>query len=112
MPDGNDAQSRIVAQQIAETAITVFAAKHPELFVRKEPEVPQLVKWVVGTVAALGLAAMIGGGTWLVSSVSSMQGTLIRMEERIGSGSVRDSRVDDIERRVRQLEAYHQGGGA
>jgi len=103
-PNGNAAQSRIIAEQVAESAITLFAARHPELFKSKAPEVHPLVKWVVGAVAALGLAAMIGGGTWLVSSVSEMQVTLARMDERMASGSVRDSRVDDLERRVAAIE--------
>lgn len=104
MPDGNDAQTRVIAQQVAKTAITEFYAEHPEL--RQRPvEVPPLVKWVVGTVAALGLAAMIGGGTWLVSTVNEMQVTLARMDERMASGTVKDARFDDLERRVTNLEA-------
>jgi len=81
------------------------------LFKTKPQEAPPLVKWVVGAVSALGLAAIIGGGSWLVSSVSEMQVTLARMDERMASGSVKDARVDDLDRRVRQLESYHLGGG-
>jgi hypothetical protein len=76
----------------------------------ERPETPPLVKWVVGTVAALGLAATIGGGTWLVSSVGEMQVTLARMDERLaGQADGQGARYDDHERRIRTLEGYHGG---
>lgn len=34
---GNSSQTRIVAEQVAESTITLFASKHPELF-RKPKE--------------------------------------------------------------------------
>ena len=113
MPDSNPhtldrAQIQLIMDGAADAAIVRFASKHPEL--AKEPAIHPLVKWVVGAIAALGLAAMIGGGTWLVSSVSQMQITLARVDERMTSGTVKDSRVDDLTRRVTNLERYHEGG--
>jgi exoribonuclease II len=108
MPDsGNAAQTRVVAEQVAEATITRFVAEHPELR-QQHPvvaETPPLIKWVVGAAAALGLAAMIGGGSWLVSSVSQMQVTLARLDERMTTGAVKDARFDDLERRVARNEA-------
>lgn len=76
----------------------------------EKPETPPLVKWVVGTVAAVGLAAFIGGGTWLVSSVAEMRETLARMDERMqGQGTAQNSRDDEQDRRIRSLESYHEG---
>lgn len=101
--DGNEAQTAIIGRQIAKATITEFYAEHPELR-QRQAELHPLIKWVVGVVAALGLAAMVGGGTWLVSSVSQMQVTLAVIDERMASGSVKDARVDDLERRVTNLE--------
>ncbi len=99
---GNAAQTRAIADVVAEATIMKFTSEHPEY--RKEAETPPLVKWVVGAIAAFGSAAIIGLGFWLVTTVSSMQVTLARLDERMAGGSVKDSRVDDLDRRVAALE--------
>lgn len=106
MPEsGNEAQLALIAEQVVRAAIAKLRVENPELITAKEAPLHPLVKWVVGTIAALGLAAIIGGGTWLISSVSAMQITLARLDERMGSGAVKDARFDEIERRVSKNEA-------
>jgi len=109
---GNAEQTRIVAEQVAEATITRFVSQHPELRqATVTAEIPSPLKWAGAIIAGLFTAGTATLAFWLVSTVSEMQVTLARMDERMASGTVRDSRVDGIEARVRQLETYHQGGG-
>ncbi len=108
MTDGNAAQTRVIAEAVAEATITRFVAEHPEV---RKAEIHPLIKWLVGAIAAFGSAALIGLGFWIVTSISSMQVTLARLDERIANGAVKDSRVDDLDRRVTTLESFHRGGG-
>lgn len=104
---GNSAQTRIVAEQVAEAAIVKFAAEHPEF---RKAQVPEMLKWAGGVVGALLTASIMALAFWIVTSISEMQTTLIRLDERIGSGAVKDARFDDLERRVTSLEGYHKQG--
>ena len=102
---GSAAQVRVISEQVAEAVITKFVAEHP-----LQTEIPAPLKWA-GAIAA----AIFSGGTlalvfWLVSSVSQMQVTLARMDERMASGSVKDSRFEELDRRVSKLEAVNQRG--
>ena len=102
---GSAAQIRVVSEQVAEAVITKFVAEHP-----LRTEIPAPLKWA-GAIAA----AVFTGGTlalvfWLVSSVSQMQVTLARLDERMASGSVKDSRFEELDRRVTTLEGFHHGG--
>jgi hypothetical protein len=106
---GDDAQIRRVAEQIAEATLVRLADRVDEKLHLKEPAIHPLVKWLVGAIAGLGSAAIIGGGVWLVSSVSEMQKTLVRLDERMANGAVKDARFDALERRVIVLERYQQG---
>ncbi|MCW1431410.1 hypothetical protein [Novosphingobium sp. JCM 18896] len=109
---GDAAQTRLIVEQVVEASFVTLADRMAERFqpAAKEPPIHPLVKWLVGAIAGLGAAAIIGIGFWLVSSVSGMQQTLARMDERMVSGAVKDGRVDELDRRVTKLEAYHQGG--
>lgn len=111
MPEsGNSAQVRIIADQVAETAITRFAAEHPEI--ARRSEIPPPLKWAGGIAAgilSMGVGAM---AVWLVSTVNDMQVTLARMDERMESSTVnQSSQFDEINRRITRLEAYHAKGG-
>lgn len=112
MPDsGNSAQTRIIAEQVAEATITQFVSAHPELRqAAVVSEIPPVLKWAAGAISALGLAAVIGLGVWLVSSVSTMRETLARMDERqlAATQSQGDWRAD-MERRVSKIEATRIG---
>lgn len=67
-------------------------------------EIPSPLKWAGGIIAALFTAGTATLAFWLVSTVSEMQVTLARMDERMVSGNVRDARVDDLTRRVQRNE--------
>jgi hypothetical protein len=104
MPDslGDAAQVRKIVEQVVEATIVKIEAEHPRA---KEAEIPAPLKWAGGIIAALMVACVSGLGIWLVTTVSEMQVTLARMDERMQSGAIKDGRVDDLERRVRTNEA-------
>ncbi len=106
---GNTVQNRVMATQIARATIAEYVLEHPQS--AKPPELHPLVRWVVGSVAALGTLAITGSAFWMVNSINSMSETLTRLDERILNGAVKDGRYDDIERRVLALEGYHKGDG-
>lgn len=113
MPDslGDAAQVRLIGEQIAKTAIVEFVAEHPE-FARKEAEIPAPLKWAGGILAALFTAGIASLAGWLILSVSEMQVTLARMDERMAlQGDTQTGRMAEMERRIVQLEQYHRSGG-
>lgn len=103
---GNEAQVRVVAEQIADAAVTRFAQRNPDAFREQSArvEIPAPLKWGGGIFAAVLTLATGAGLLWLVSTVNTMQVTLARMDERMTSGAIRDGRVDDLERRVQVNE--------
>lgn len=110
---GNEAQLRLIMDQVAEAAVTnlLLKQKAQQLDQPKEAPVPALVKWLVGAIAGLGSAALVGLGVWLVSSVSEMSNTLARLDERMkGADTAQLARDAGQDERIRRLEAYHQGG--
>lgn len=110
MPDslGDAAQIRLIGKQIAKSAIVEFVAEHPEL-ARREAEIPAPLKWAGGIVAALFTAGIATLAGWLVISVSEMQVTLARMDERMAlQGDTQTGRMTEMERRIVQLEQYHR----
>ncbi len=113
MPDGQlstgDAQQiRIIAEAFAESIVSRFPASPPS----EKMEIPAPMKWAAGIVSALITALVVTGVLWLVSTVNSMQGTLIRIDERqqASAGSL-DSRFAEQDRRILQLESYHRRVG-
>lgn len=99
---GNAAQTRAIAEQVAEATIALFATRHPELQEAKVPPPLKLAAAIVVGILTTGSVALAG---WLVFTVSDMQVTLGRMDERMGNQSA--SQVDryaDLERRVAALE--------
>lgn len=109
MSDGNAEQVRLVAEQVADTAISRFSALHPEIGRAKADLIPAPLKWAAGIIAALFTTGIAGVAFWLVSSVSSMQVTLARMDERqLLQTSNQDAWKADVERRLARLESFHQ----
>lgn len=106
MAIGNAEQTRLIAEQVAKAVIVEFTSQHPEI---QEAKIPAPLKWAGVIVAALFTAGTATLAFWLVSTVSDMQVTLARMDERMVGGTVKDSRVDDLERRVTKLETFEQG---
>lgn len=105
---GDAVQTRLIAEQVAEAVILKYEAEHPR---PKEAPIPPPLKWAATIIAGLFTAGTATLAFWLVSSVSEMQVTLARMDERMTTGSVKDSRFDELERRIVKLEAYHSQGG-
>lgn len=105
---GDMAQIRLMGDAIADAAIVRFQSSHPPHVAKVE--VPAPLKWAGGIVAAMLSLAASAGMIWLVTTVNSMQVTLARMDERMVSGSVKDGRVDEMDRRVTKLESTIYGG--
>ncbi len=100
---GDAAQTRAVAEQVAEAAIDLYTRRHPEIIT---PQIPAPLKWAGGIIAALFTASVAAMAMWLVTSVSEMQVTLARMDERMANSSVNSTaRLDAHEVRLGALEA-------
>lgn len=109
---GDDAQIRLITEQVAEALLVRMAERIDEKLHLKEAAIPAPLKWAGAIIAGLFTAGTAALAFWIVSSVSQMQVTLARMDERIASGAIKDARYDGLERRVGTLERYHQGGGS
>lgn len=99
---GDAAQTRLIAEQVAEAVIMKYESEHPR---PTEAAIPAPLKWAATIIAGLFTAGVAAGVFWLVSSVSEMQVTLARMDERMSTGSVKDSRFEYLDRRVTKNEA-------
>lgn len=106
---GDAAQTRLIAEQVAEAVIVKYTSQHPEI---QEARIPAPLKWAGVVIAGLFTAGTATLAFWFVSTVSGMQVTLARMDERMVSGVVKDNRVDELDRRVAKLETFHQGSSA
>lgn len=108
---GDDAQIRAMLDQMGDAVITRFVAQHPELK-KPEAEIPAPLKWAGGILAALFTAGICGLAFWIVTTLSDVQVTVARMEERMAlQDSNQGGRFAEIERRVANLESFHRGGG-
>lgn len=110
MPDshftaGDAAQMRVIAEAFAESIVS----KYPSATKAEKLEIPPIFKVAGGIITALMTAGVIALVFWLVSTVNTMQQTLVRMDERqqAQTGSL-DSRFGEQERRISQLEGYHR----
>lgn len=106
---GNTVQSRVMATQIARAAIAEYVLEHPT-----KPEASAtsvFLKWGAGILAILVAGGLAASASWVVNSIAEMKDTLTRLDERIQNGAVKDSRYDDLDRRVTTLEGYHKGNG-
>lgn len=98
---GDAAQTRMIAEQVAEAVLVRYASQHPQ---SQEAKIPPPLKWAGAIAAMLFTVGTASLAFWLVSTVSGMQVTLARMDERMVSGTVKDSRVDELDRRLTKLE--------
>ena len=106
----DSAQTRMIAEAVAEATILKVVQEHPELNT-KSADIPPPLKWAGGILAALFTAGITGLAFWIVTTLSDVQVTVARMEERMAlQDSTQDGRFTEIERRVIQLEAYHRSG--
>ena len=109
---GDAAQTRAIAEQVADAAYAKFAQNHPE--VRRGTvvaEIPPPLKWAAVVASAILTVSASAGLIWMVTSVSAMSVTLARMDERMGGYiAAQESRMVQIERRTERLESYHNEG--
>jgi hypothetical protein len=116
LTDGNAAQVRAITDQVAQAAATeaiaAFLKVHPELATPKT-EIPAALKLAGSIVAALLTLAVGSTAVWIISSVSQMQVTLARMDERQqGQTGSLDARFVNLEGRVTKLEAGKEAARA
>lgn len=111
---GDEAQLRKITDPIARAAATIaiseFASQHPELRQGSvTTEIPAPLKWASVIIAGLFTAGTATLAFWLVSTVSEMQVTLARMDERLANQTaVQSEQIKEIEVRVTTLENYHR----
>lgn len=114
---GDEAQIRRITDPIARAAATIaiseFASQHPELRQSSvTTEIPAPLKWASVIIAGLFTAGTATLAFWLVSTVSEMQVTLARMDERLANQTaVQSEQIKEIAGRVTVLESYHRQGG-
>lgn len=103
------AHLRVLAEQAADIALT----KHERPIPQAKVEIPAPMKWAAGIISAVMTAGVIALCLWLVTTVNTMQQTLVRIDERQQNQTVNlDGRFADVDRRIRRLEAAQNVGGA
>jgi hypothetical protein len=103
---GNEAQTRAVAEQVARAAYGVWSTEHPP-----KSDMPAPLKWAAAIISAVMAAGAVAMCIWVVSTLSDLQQTVTRIDERqklVGDSG--DRRFTEIERRVVALEASNQAG--
>lgn len=106
---GNLAQIRLIAEQIAEAVIVKYATEHPSP--PPKPEIPPSLKLAGAVITAFLTAAVIGIGFWIVTTLSEMQVTVARIDERQQSSSGDTTgKFQEIDRRISNLESFHRQG--
>ncbi len=101
--DGNAEQRRMIEDSVAKSMLYRIRDTRPH------QEMPPFVKWFSVAVGALGSAALVGLGIWLVTSVSTMSNTLARMDERqIASAASLADRFERIDERLARLEGQKE----
>lgn len=94
-----------ISEAIAEAAVTKFAMMHPELN-KVKAEIPPPLKWAAGIISGMFVALSGAMVIWLITTVSDMQVTLARMDERqtVQADSQNDWK-NGVETRLTRLEA-------
>lgn len=117
-------QVKIMAQQAAAMALGEVAPQIAQLeraIARLNGAVPDegekvtnpALKWVAGIAAGVTTVIITGAMFWVASSVTDMQQTLARIDERQKAQTeAQDSRFADYDRRITRLERYHGGGAS
>lgn len=102
--NGNAEQVRVIAETVADTAITRFVAQNPP-----RADMPPPLKWAGGIAAVVLGGIFLAGCVWLFSSVSAVQVTLARMDERLEANAAsQEARLAELERRVTAIEAEQE----
>ncbi len=101
MPDGNAAQTRAIIEQALDAAVATYPPK--------AVPVPPPLKWAGIIVAGIMTAGATGLLFWMISSISDMQMTLARMDERqVMNAQNLAERFETIDSRLGRLEAQRE----
>lgn len=82
---GNATQTRMVAEQVGEASSEIAIRKFVERYGEpkgRESSVPPPLKWAAAIVAAIMAACATGLLYWMVSTLSAVQITMVRIDER------------------------------
>jgi hypothetical protein len=102
---GNEVQARVMADQVADAAVAKFAQMYGQPTEPQKMEIPAGLKLAGGVVTALITAAVISLCFWMVTTLSDLQQTVTRIDERQQlTGGATAQRLDKIEERLTQLE--------
>jgi hypothetical protein len=115
-------QVKIMAQQAAALALAEYAPQIGQLeravarlsgaVAEEEGTKNSVLKWMAGPTATVVAGLIMAALLWVASSVTEMQQTLARIDERQKAQSeAQDSRFADYDRRITRLERYHAQGG-
>lgn len=100
---GNDVQIRVISEQIAEAAVRKYALENPPPVTK--PEIPAPLKWIGAIASAVITAGVVACCIWVVSSLSALQQTVTRIDERqLLSGPEVTKRLDKMDERLTRLE--------
>ncbi|MFD1034161.1 hypothetical protein ACFQ15_05800 [Sphingomonas hankookensis] len=106
---GNSAQVRMVAEQVADAAITRFHQQQAPM----KAEIPAPLKWAGALAVAVATAGIVALCLWVVSTLSQLQQTVTRIDERQQiNGPAIGGRLDKIEERLSAVERTGHSKGA
>lgn len=104
---GDQAQTRIIVEQVVDAAIVRFKAKDPDA-----TAIPTLVKWAAGIITAVLTALVTAACIWMAVTLSDLKTKVDTISDRLGDNGVVAQRFQNLEQRVDQLEEdrKHSGG--
>lgn len=113
LTDANTQAVRAVAEQVgiiaAKEAIEQFVAQHPELN-KITAEIPAPLKWAATIIGAVLVLVSGSAVLWVVTTISAMQITLARVDERMTmQAPAQETRFVTIEARLTRVEAAGAG---
>ncbi len=105
---GDAAQTRLIIEQAIEATVLKLAVDRAP---SEKPEVPPPLRWAAVIIAGLFTTGIATLAFWIVSTLSEMQVTVARIDERqqLQAGDI-DGKFQAIEQRVTRLESYHRTG--
>jgi hypothetical protein len=98
----------------ARAAYELWSREHPPAPPPPEPkvEMPPPLKWAAAIVSAVFAAAAVAMCIWVVSTLSDLQQTVTRIDERqLNTVNATGQRLDKIEERLIRLEQTKQEAG-
>lgn len=100
---GNEVQNRMIAEQVATAAVELYAQRNPQPL--PKPEIPAPLKWAAGIASAVVTACVVAMAIWMVTTLSQLQQTVTRIDERQRiTGDSTSDRLKQIEERLSRLE--------